>query len=72
MRWQRFTAAVLDAMERGVPFSQEAYRDDITEFEYQWTLRKDKVTIVSGEYAVAVARELAKKYDVMSKMCTLK
>lgn len=72
VRWQRFTAAVLDAMERGVPFSQEAYRDDITEFEYQWTLRKDKLPIVSGEDAVAVARELAKKYAVMSKMCTLK
>ncbi len=72
VRWQRFTAAVIDAMEKGVPYSQEKYKEDIQEFEYQWTLRTDTLPIVSGEDAVAVAKELAQKYAVMKKMCTLK
>ncbi|MGM9803911.1 MAG: alpha-N-acetylglucosaminidase [Muribaculaceae bacterium] len=71
VRWQRFTQAVIDAMDKGVKFSQEEFCKEIEEFEYQWTFGKEKYPIVSGENAVDVARELAQKYASYSCMCTL-
>lgn len=62
-RWKRFTDAVVTAVEAGKKFDEEKFHQDITQFEYDWTLQKETFPITSGEDAVKVANELTRKYD---------
>lgn len=62
-RWKRFTDAVISAVEAGKKFDEEKFHQDITQFEYDWTLQKETFPVTSGEDAVKVANELTRKYN---------
>ena len=62
-RWKRFTEEVIAAMTRHKNFDEEKFHQDITQFEYEWTLKNEDFPITSGENPISLAKELILKYD---------
>lgn len=71
-RWRMFTAMVIEAMEKGRPFSQEEFNRRSAEAEYQWTLSHEAMPVTSGENALRVARELIARYQRYAALSTLR
>lgn len=57
-RWAMFNEALINAMENGIPFDQDAVLAGIKQWEAGWAASKAPVTPVSSENPVAVARQL--------------
>lgn len=62
-RWKRFTDAAIAARLHGKEHDAKQFYNDITDFEYQWTLQSKEYPIVSGENPVELAREIINKYS---------
>ncbi|MDE6716262.1 MAG: alpha-N-acetylglucosaminidase C-terminal domain-containing protein, partial [Muribaculaceae bacterium] len=63
-RWNMFTNSVIDAVKVGTAYDAKKYYDDITEFEYQWTLRTgDDYPVVSDADPTQMAKQLINKYS---------
>ena len=62
-RWKRFTDGVIAAVSEDKPFDEDKFHQDITQFEYNWTLQKDSFPIVSEEDPIQIADSLILKYD---------
>ena len=62
-RWKRFTEEVIAAMTRHKNFDEEKFHQDITQFEYEWTLKNEDFPITSEENPISLAKELILKYD---------
>ena len=62
-RWKQFTNSVLAAMQARQSFDEKKFHQEITDFEYEWTLQHEEFPISSGEKAVEVANELWNKYQ---------
>ena len=62
-RWKRFTEEVIAAMTRHKNFDEEKFHQDITQFEYEWTLKNEDFPIISEENPISLAKELILKYD---------
>jgi alpha-N-acetylglucosaminidase len=62
-RWKRFTEDVLVSVINGKEFDEKQFHQNITQFEYEWTLQKGDFPIVSGENPIEVASILISKYD---------
>lgn len=63
-RWNKFTDSVIAAAKAGREYDAKKYYDDITEFEYQWTLRTgDDYPIVSDADPTQLAKQLINKYS---------
>lgn len=62
-RWKRFTEEVIAAMTRHKKFDEEKFHQDITQFEYEWTLKNEDFPITSEENPISLAKELILKYD---------
>ena len=62
-RWKRFTDGVIGAVSKNKPFDEDKFHQDITQFEYNWTLQKDSFPIVSEEDPIQIADSLILKYD---------
>ena len=43
--------------------NEDKFHQDITQFEYNWTLQKDSFPIVSEEDPIQIADSLILKYD---------
>lgn len=61
-RWEIFTNAVIDAMENGKTFDEEATIKTIKDWEGNWSNLKDAQTPVSDKNPVQIARKLRSKY----------
>ena len=42
---------------------EEKFHQDITQFEYEWTLKNEDFPIISEENPISLAKELILKYD---------
>ena len=62
-RWKRFTDGVIGAVSKNKPFDEDKFHQDITQFEYNWTLQKASFPIVSEEDPIQIADSLILKYD---------
>lgn len=60
---ERFTDGVIAAVSEDKPFDEDKFHQDITQFEYNWTLQKDSFPIVSEEDPIQIADSLILKYD---------
>lgn len=61
-RWKQFTDAVLQAMEAGEAFDQDAFVASIKQWEWEWTKQHDKLTPHNPLPSSVVARRLRTKY----------
>ena len=50
-------------MTRHKNFDEEKFHQDITQFEYEWTLKNEDFPIISEENPISLAKELILKYD---------
>ena len=70
-RWKRFTDGVIAAVSEDKPFDEDKFHQDITQFEYNWTLQKDSFPIVSEEDPIQIADSLILKYDTYFNQSTI-
>ena len=56
-------SGVIGAVSKNKPFDEDKFHQDITQFEYNWTLQKDSFPIVSEEDPIQIADSLILKYD---------
>lgn len=61
-RWRRFTNEAISAVVSGREMDETKFYQDITAFEYEWTLQKDTFPIVSGGNPTLIANSLHDKY----------
>lgn len=61
-RWRRFTKEVVAAMAKQEAFDEKKFHQEITQFEYDWTLEKEQFPITSGENPIQLAKSLIIKY----------
>lgn len=61
-RWRRFTESVVATMEKQEAFDEEKFHQEITKFEYDWTLKNEQFPISSGENPIQLAKSLIFKY----------
>lgn len=61
-RWQMFTDAVIDAMDKGVPFDEEATTSAIKQWEGSWAASRQPVTPLSDARPTDLARKYREKY----------
>lgn len=63
-RWKRFTDGAIAAVSENKPFDEDKFYQDITQFEYNWTLQKDSFPVVSKEDPIQIADSLILKYNI--------
>lgn len=61
-RWKLFTEYIINEVLQEREADEKDFYDQITEFEYQWTLQKESFPELSGEEPVKVANALYIKY----------
>lgn len=62
-RWKRFTDRIITAVLKNEPYDEDKFHQEITKFEYDWTLQKDSFPIISKEDPIQIADSLVSKYD---------
>ena len=62
VRWNKFTSAVIESMEKGEPFDEDAFRTEIIAWEAEWTDSHKPVAELSDENPVELARRFRYKY----------
>lgn len=62
-RWYLFTNYVINSVVQEREVNEMEFYRDITNFEYQWTLRQEEFPLISGENAIQVSRMLKDKYS---------
>ena len=61
-RWKMFTDAVIEAMEKGVPFDEKAATQAIKQWEGTWAASRRPVTPLSDGRPTDLARKYRAKY----------
>lgn len=63
-RWKRFTNEAINAVISGKKLDEKTFYKEITDFEYEWTLKNDTFPITSGNDPVQIANSLLDKYQI--------
>ena len=61
-RWLMFIEEVIESVEKGDPFDEEAFLKKITAFEWDWVERKEEYPHQPVGNSVEIARQLMEKY----------
>lgn len=61
-RWEMLINEVIEAAEKGEPFDEEVFFDQVTEFEISWADGKEKYPHQPTGDSISIAKQLMKKY----------